>query len=335
MGFEKYILRQLETHPAMTAQDIVKLCYQGAYGPGHLLNDIQKAKEYFDKEFADVVPANVPLVENISDLYCRIHFSGWKNTAMPSQWLFTMFLLSADSAAKDEKVLLNCLEAAEKFISDREYLEKYKASGMTAVHHSEEYRAANHPAYRVVSRDLAKLLPIMEKAAEKDSCIIAIDGRAASGKTTMAKQLEKVMEAAVVHMDDFFLPVELRTARRLAEPGGNIHYERFAKEVLPALLKKESFSYRKFDCRVMDYTVKAQVKSSRIRIVEGSYSCHPVFGQYADIRVFADIDPATQMERITMRNGSEMAERFRTGWIPMEEAYFSSFGIKDKSDIII
>lgn len=334
MSIAKYIRQQMDAHAAMTAQDVVKLCYQGAYGPGHLLADAAKAKAYFDEEFEAVVPSNIPLAENISHDYCRINLGAWKNTSMPSQWLFEMFRLSAVGAAKDEQLLLSYLDTAERFIPDGEYLEKYKASGMPAVHHSEEYRAANHPAYRVVSRDLARLLPILEKAAEKDTCVIAIDGRAASGKTTMANQLESVMDAAVIHMDDFFLPGELRTQERLAEPGGNIHYERFTQEVLPGLLNRESFDYRKFDCRVMDYAGRAQVKNSRIRIVEGSYSCHPVFGQYADIRVFTDIDPVTQMERIIMRNGDEMAERFKTQWIPMEEEYFARFNIKEKADII-
>ena len=152
MGFEKYILCQLEAHPAMTAQDVVKLCYQGAYGPGHLLKDIRKAKEYFDEEFANVDPSTIPLVESISDLYCRINLSAWKNTAMPSQWLFDMFLMSADSAAKDEKLLMNYLEAAKEFIADDKYLETYKASGMPAVHHSEAYREHEKPSYRVVRR---------------------------------------------------------------------------------------------------------------------------------------------------------------------------------------
>ena len=334
MGFEKYILRQLEAYPAMTAQDIVKLCYQGAYGPGHLLADVEKAKAYFDSEFADVAPSDIPLAENISDCYCRINLGAWKNTSMPAQWLFSMFLLSADGAAKDEKLLMNYLEAAKEFIADDKYLETYKASGMPAVHHSEKYRQAYSPAYRVVSRSLAKLLPVMEQITEKEPFVIAIDGRAGSGKTTIAEQLKKVLGAEVIRMDDFFLPGELRTAERLAEPGGNIHYERFADEVLPALLKKDSFLYRKFDCHTKDYAGNAEVSQSRIRIVEGSYSCHPVFGNYADLKVFADVDAATQIDRIIHRNGSEMAELFIIRWIPMEEEYFARFDIKEKADII-
>ena len=60
--------------------------------------------------------------------------------------------------------------------------------------------------------------------------VIAIDGRAASGKSTLAEQLSTLLEADVIHMDDFFLQPYQRTPERLAEIGGNVDYERFAKE---------------------------------------------------------------------------------------------------------
>jgi len=30
-----------------------------------------------------------------------------------------------------------------------------------------------------------------------------------------------------------------------------------------------------------------------------------------------------------------MAELFRTRWIPMEEAYFTAYGTKEKADVIV
>ena len=39
----------------------------------------------------------------------------------------------------------------------------------------------------------------------KSRVIVAIDGMAASGKTTLAECLRKEFDAEVVHMDDFFL----------------------------------------------------------------------------------------------------------------------------------
>ena len=165
--------------------------------------------------------------------------------------------------------------------------------------------------------------------------IIAIDGRAASGKSTLAEQLSKLLGADVIHMDDFFLPTELRSEERLTEPGGNVHYERFCEEVLPYLNSPEVFSYRIFDCSRMDYNGESTVRNTPIRIVEGSYSHHPKFGKYADLFVFSDVDAVEQMRRIRLRNGEEKAQMFAKKWIPMEEQYFAAFGIKTHADCIV
>ncbi len=172
-----------------------------------------------------------------------------------------------------------------------------------------------------------------EHLQEDQSFVIAIDGRAASGKTTLAGYLQSVLDADVVHMDDFFVPFELRSEERFKKPGENIHHERFAEEVLPFLAKREPFSYRIFDCKKMDYTGRRELGSKPFRIVEGAYSCHPVFGTYADITVFSDVSPDVQSERIRNRNGEEMLKVFLEKWIPMEEEYFSHYRISDRADI--
>jgi hypothetical protein len=69
--------------------------------------------------------------------------------------------------------------------------------------------------------------------------------------------------------------------------------------------------------------------------VEGSYAHHPRFADYADLRVFSTVDETEQMSRILSRNGERMAEMFRTRWIPMEEAYFHHFGIREMADIVL
>lgn len=165
--------------------------------------------------------------------------------------------------------------------------------------------------------------------------IIAIDGRAASGKSTLAEQLSKLLDADVVHMDDFFLPPELRTEERLAEPGGNVHYERFCEEVLPYLGSSAAFSYRIFDCSKMDYSGERIIENKPIRIVEGAYSHHPKFGGYADLFVFSDVDAEEQLRRICLRNGEEKAQMFAKKWIPMEERYFAAFEIKEHTGDVI
>lgn len=157
--------------------------------------------------------------------------------------------------------------------------------------------------------------------------VICIDGRSAAGKTTLAAALGKELSADVVHMDDFFLPADLRTTERFSEPGGNVHYERFASEVLSCIRKESPFAYRRFDCHAMKFTGERVIASREWRIVEGAYAMHPRFGEYAAIKLFVDISPEEQMRRIVSRNGIAQAETFKNRWIPLEEKYFSAFGL--------
>ncbi len=224
----------------------------------------------------------------------------------------------------------------------KEYLAAYPLDNPHAVHHSESYRAAEKPAYRLVCRRFLRIFPVLRKLAELRAdrgsgtvLVAALDGRSASGKTTLADQLQRVTGAGVIHMDDFFLPGELRIPERLAEPGGNVHYERFAEEVQPFLRKREPFSYRVFDCGKMALGEEQLVPGGELRIVEGAYSCHPKFGEYMDLRVFCDVESGEQERRILARNGAEMLGQFRERWIPLEERYFAAYGIREQAEILL
>lgn len=327
MEFQVFLRQQLDRHPGMQTRDVIKLCYQAAFGAEHILQDKAAAEAYFYKEYEETPATDEPLFEAISPEVCRVNFGGWKREKLPPQWLFRMFVHSEYRA--EESRFLAYLQAALP-LAERE---AYLAGGIRPVHHSDSYREANYPHYRIVSSRFAALLPVLQRIKGKASGVIALDGRAAAGKSTMAGLLAKVLDAPVIAMDDFFLPLALRTPQRLAEVGGNVHYERFVEEVLPGLKSGEGFSYRAFDCGTMAYGATVGILKATYRIVEGSYSHHPALGDYADLRVFLDIDPETQMARIQKRNGECLAEMFRTRWIPMEEAYFDSFSIREKADL--
>ena len=177
---------------------------------------------------------------------------------------------------------------------------------------------------------------LIENAAGKSGpAILAIDGRCASGKTTLGNQLAAEWNASLFHMDDFYLQPQQRTEERLAEPGGNVDRERFLEEVLLPLREGKAVSYRRFDCGTFTFEPARLIEPAGIAIVEGSYAMHPQLRDLYDLRIFMDIDPEEQMRRILKRNGPEAAERFRTRWIPLEEAYFEGCSVREASDIII
>lgn len=347
-AFVEYLARYIKKHASVQPRDIVKFCYQAAFGAEHLLADIEAAKRYFDSEYESVRPKGGDLYEELSDTICRIDFAAWKAFGMPSEWLFNMFAHSARMSHGSNELFMGYLQVAEAVLSQTEvsfsiddwqqYMKSYKEMGMPAVHHSEKYREWEKPSYRIIHKKFLMLLPILQKATvlpeKEDARVIAIDGRAASGKSTMADLLEVVLGAGIIHMDDFFLPPELRSEMRLSEPGGNVHYERFMEEVLPFVAKEEAFSYRIFDCSKMELCKEREVIGSPWRIVEGSYSHHPKFAGYADLKIFLTVEPGEQLKRIGSRNGQEMQEVFKEKWIPMEEAYFDAYKVREQSDLI-
>lgn len=165
--------------------------------------------------------------------------------------------------------------------------------------------------------------------------VLAIDGRCASGKTTLAAKLTADWNASLFHMDDFYLRPHQRTAERLAEPGGNVDRERFLAEVLLPLTEGRRVSYRRFDCQTFTFEPARIIDPYPIAIVEGSYSCHPELRDRYDMRIFLDIDPETQLERILRRNGPETLERFKSLWIPLEEAYFTACHVRECCDYVL
>lgn len=164
--------------------------------------------------------------------------------------------------------------------------------------------------------------------------IVAIDGRCASGKTTLAGLLARRRSCTVFHMDDYFLRPEQRTRERLAEPGGNVDHERFAEEVLiPLHSGAGTVTVRAYDCKTQSLDDPVTAPAGGAVIVEGSYSCHPALWDYADLHVFLTVSPEEQMRRIVRRNGVDGAAVFRDRWIPLEEAYFRAFGIEERCDL--
>lgn len=179
-----------------------------------------------------------------------------------------------------------------------------------------------------------ELLELLFKALEGNPLLkVAIDGRCASGKSTFARTAAKELGFNVVCADHFFLPPHKRTLERMATPGGNIDSERFMQEVVLPLNRSETFTYRIFNCKSMDFAGSVTLPAQRPVLIEGAYCLHPMFGRYYDLAVFFDIQPAAQIARIEERNG--IAGEFKEKWIPLEEAYFEAFSICSGCEYIV
>lgn len=169
---------------------------------------------------------------------------------------------------------------------------------------------------------------------KKSNAIIAIDGPCASGKTTLAQLIAENTGAQVIHTDEFFLPPEMRTAERLSQAGGNIHYERFNSEVTKGIESGKEFIYGAFGCRRNTIIRTINISPHNPIIIEGSYALHPKIRLQYDLKIFVEADYETRLERILRRNGKDALEVFKIKWIPLEDEYFREFEIRKKCHMI-
>jgi len=186
------------------------------------------------------------------------------------------------------------------------------------------------------SRDFNLLIrKIEELLDQKEQILIGIDGDSGSGKSTIAGLIKDALDGNLIHMDDFFLQPEQRTAERLSEPGGNVDYERVSVEVLEKIKSNNEFTYGKFECESMTITKQITIDWKPLNIIEGVYSLHPALIEFYDYKIFLKVKPETQETRIFERNGKEALEVFKDRWIPMEKLYFQTYSIEKAVDLVI
>ena len=337
--------KHYNTYPGLQTEDIFKYLYHSAFGCDHLVTNEAAALHYIQAEYAAQGNRAPDLIEPLDGAYVRVHLGVLQGGLRP-QTLARLFCLSAQKESGGTEQLEKGLEIAQQMIGEgtlpldgkafAAQANAWRTAGFPALHHSAAFREAYRPAYRVIAKQYAAILPLLteiDKRMANGNTVLAIEGGSASGKTTLAGTLQKIYDCSLFHTDDFFLRPKQRTQARLAEVGGNLDRERFQEEIVQPLLAGNPVCYRRFDCATQTLGEPITVPHAALTIVEGAYSLHPALGQYYHLSVLLDVDPALQQERIRMRNAPWLAKRFFEEWIPMENEYFAKTGVGARVDL--
>lgn len=154
-------------YPLMQPQDAMKLLYQNEFGGGHLIRDREASLARLREEAAQVKhdPA-AELLEDIGGGLVRLHLAAWEEAVYPLETLNRDFAESAERhrgslpsfLGKLELLRVMTAEGIFGFSSDalEAYLADYAARGYPMVSHSQVFREAYAPAYRVLLRELAE-----------------------------------------------------------------------------------------------------------------------------------------------------------------------------------
>lgn len=325
-------------YPRMEPQDYGKLAYQTEFGPRHMALEPETVLSCLRREWAAVPAGGAALpVEDLGEGLSRFHLTGGGDVELAAPLLAELFLRTAQEprgSAEGMERRLALLRGLDVPGLDG-WLVEYRRQGCPAVHHSEAFRAAYHPHYRLLNTQYAHcfpaLLAIARLARAGGPAVIAIDGRCGSGKTRFAALIQELFPCNVIHMDDFYLPMKKRPPGWEDEAGGNMDFSRFLSEILLPARRGGGLYYRPYNCRTGHLSGAEQLPLRPLTVVEGSYSTHPRLAGHYDCTIFLTCPPEEQARRLRAREGSAFP-LFPRRWIPMEERYFHLCNIQAQCD---
>ena len=163
--FRKILEFHARRYPLSEPTDAVKLLYQNAFGVGHMIASAASFRERLEAEMRSVTrDPSVALTEAIGNGLVRVMLNSPEIDRFTPEALCAACIKTAETFAGDPERFrknLRELESAVRqglfaFTPQRlaEYLDGYRAAGCPPVSHSETYRRAYHPAYRVVKESL-------------------------------------------------------------------------------------------------------------------------------------------------------------------------------------
>lgn len=297
----------------MEAADYGKLVYQSEFGPEHMAGEPAEVLRFLQNEMLELPAGQEPQPpEAIGGGMCRFFLSACTSDAA-CRLLAELFIRTAKECKGTKEGLLEKYHQLEKFeiAGIREWGRRWMAADCPPVRHSEAYRRAYRPHYRLLNKAYAAYFPVLLRVRElleqKKQIFVSIDGRCGSGKTHLAALMEAIFGCRCIHVDDFYLSARDRKENWKEIPGGNIDFARLRKEILPG---------------------------HPLTVIEGSYSGHPLLAVEYDIKIFLTCPKKEQARRLRVRE-KEYFPAFEAQWIPMEENYFSHCKIEAGSHFSI
>lgn len=186
------IENQMKLHPMSQLRDIYKSCFQDVYGPGHIISDTVEADKYLRSELAslnnskDGTHGSVgPYYEptGIEGNFYRVNISVICDNVIPYDRFFSAFVRSVNGIKSSsvsewakrwaliQSVVRKMNLNLTNFDTDSTAIAQLLQQGRYAFNHSQAFRDAYNPHYRIISKDIfeKELLPYISLHPKADS----------------------------------------------------------------------------------------------------------------------------------------------------------------------
>ena len=149
--------------------------------------------------------------------------------------------------------------------------------------------------------DYQSLLQEINGIESDKTTLIAIDGVAGSGKTTLALKLANdLTDSYVVHMDDLYDGWNNPLSQKLTA--------RVISQLLNPISKQMSVSYQVFNWKLNRFTDFKSVPQSKYLILEGVGAAQREFRPYMNKIIWIECDPNLGYNRVIARDGDQVKQ---------------------------
>ena len=152
--------------------------------------------------------------------------------------------------------------------------------------------------------------------------LVAIDGPAGAGKTTLAAHLAGAMQASVFHMDDFYDGWD----------GLSAGIDNVLNDVVLPLAHTRELTVRRYDWSRATFGAPEVVFVEDVVIIEGVGAGAALLRPQIDILIYVDAPEANRHEWALSRGG-ENFESMWDAWAVHEAAYFDRDRPHESSDV--
>jgi uridine kinase len=164
---------------------------------------------------------------------------------------------------------------------------------------------------------------------DKTRPIIAIDGPAGAGKTTLARELSLAfsckISVQVIHMDDLYAGWENALSDDLSKVLQYLVNQH--ESGLPAKIQRYNWIRSAFE-------ESEELAVSDLLILEGVGSGDKDLQERFAALIWMEIDPEVGLARVIKRDGLQVQDQMQK-WLATQAQYFSQHSTREKADFIL
>ncbi len=163
-----------------------------------------------------------------------------------------------------------------------------------------------------------------------DTRVVAVDGPAGSGKTTLAAHLaDEVVHqgrsVAIQHLDDLYAGwtgLDDALARRVID------------QVLAPLSRGEAARWQRYDWHAQRFAGWQSFDPPEVLVLEGCGSGARASSAYLSLIVWVEAPPDERIRRGVARDGEQVLPNW-LAWTELEQAHFAANDTRARADVIV